>query len=143
MASASADNIKQWKFPDGNFIQNLTGHNAILNCLAINSDNVLVSGGKSSLSWLAVCLQYYIRRVFSLLLIIFCFCEAFSVTNFLIEACDSQFYKEIFLLSTCLLSKRLIFVGGGGESQSAHSCSRVGKFSANLVNQRLSRHIFL
>ena len=46
MASASADNIKQWKFPDGNFIQNLSGHNAILNCLAINSDGVLVSGGK-------------------------------------------------------------------------------------------------
>jgi len=45
MASASADNIKQWKFPDGNFIQNLGGHNAILNCLAVNSDNVLVSGG--------------------------------------------------------------------------------------------------
>ncbi len=45
MASASADNIKQWKFPDGNFIQNLTGHNAILNCLAVNSDGVLVSGG--------------------------------------------------------------------------------------------------
>lgn len=51
MASASADNIKQWKFPDGNFIQNLTGHNAILNCLAINSDNVLVSGGMYFLSW--------------------------------------------------------------------------------------------
>lgn len=46
MASASADNIKQWKFPDGNFIQNLGGHNAILNCLAVNSDNVLVSGGE-------------------------------------------------------------------------------------------------
>lgn len=45
MASASADNIKQWKFPDGNFIQNLGGHNAILNCLTVNSDNVLVSGG--------------------------------------------------------------------------------------------------
>jgi len=44
MASASADNIKQWKFPDGNFIQNLSGHNAILNCLAINSDGVLASG---------------------------------------------------------------------------------------------------
>ncbi|XP_065059147.1 pleiotropic regulator 1-like [Rhopilema esculentum] len=44
MGSASADNIKQWKFPDGNFIQNLTGHNAILNCLALNSDGVLVSG---------------------------------------------------------------------------------------------------
>ncbi|XP_002164606.2 pleiotropic regulator 1 [Hydra vulgaris] len=45
MASASADNIKQWKFPEGNFIQNLGGHNAVLNCMAINSDNVLVSGG--------------------------------------------------------------------------------------------------
>lgn len=45
MASASADNIKQWKFPEGNFIQNLAGHNAILNCMAVNSDGVLVSGG--------------------------------------------------------------------------------------------------
>ncbi|XP_033631650.1 pleiotropic regulator 1-like [Asterias rubens] len=45
MASASPDNIKQWKFPDGNFVQNLSGHNAIVNCLAVNSDGVLVSGG--------------------------------------------------------------------------------------------------
>ena len=45
MASGSADNIKQWKFPEGNFIQNLSGHNSILNCMAINSDGVLVSGG--------------------------------------------------------------------------------------------------
>ncbi|XP_038056336.1 pleiotropic regulator 1-like [Patiria miniata] len=45
MASASPDNIKQWKFPDGNFTQNLGGHNAIINCLAVNSDGVLVSGG--------------------------------------------------------------------------------------------------
>ena len=44
-ASGSADNIKQWKFPDGNFIQNLSGHNAIVNCLGLNSDSVLVSGG--------------------------------------------------------------------------------------------------
>jgi len=42
--SASADNIKQWKCPEGSFIQNLTGHNAILNCLALNQDGVLVSG---------------------------------------------------------------------------------------------------
>ncbi|XP_046553463.1 pleiotropic regulator 1-like [Haliotis rubra] len=42
-ASASPDNIKQWKFPDGNFIQNLSGHNAIVNSLAVNSDNILVS----------------------------------------------------------------------------------------------------
>lgn len=43
-ASASPDNIKQWKCPEGKFIQNLSGHNAILNCLAVNADNVLVSG---------------------------------------------------------------------------------------------------
>ena len=45
-ASASPDNIKQWKFPDGNFIQNMTGHSAIINCLTVNGDNVLVSGGE-------------------------------------------------------------------------------------------------
>jgi pleiotropic regulator 1 len=44
-ASASPDNIKQWKFPDGNFMQNMGGHNAIINTLALNGDNVLVSGG--------------------------------------------------------------------------------------------------
>ncbi|KAI8508826.1 Pleiotropic regulator 1 [Branchiostoma belcheri] len=43
-ASASPDNIKQWKFPDGNFLQNLSGHNAIVNTLALNQDGVLVSG---------------------------------------------------------------------------------------------------
>ena len=45
MASASPDNIKQWKFPNGEFIQNLSGHNAIVNSLTVNPDNVLVSGG--------------------------------------------------------------------------------------------------
>lgn len=45
MASASPDNIKQWKFPDGNFLQNLSGHNSIVNTLALNQDNVMVSGG--------------------------------------------------------------------------------------------------
>ncbi|XP_077984126.1 pleiotropic regulator 1-like [Glandiceps talaboti] len=44
-ASASPDNIKQWKCPDGSFMQNLPGHNAIVNCLGVNSDNVMVSGG--------------------------------------------------------------------------------------------------
>ena len=43
-ASASPDNIKQWKCPEGNFIQNLSGHNSIVNCMAVNSDGVLVSG---------------------------------------------------------------------------------------------------
>ncbi|XP_017786679.1 PREDICTED: pleiotropic regulator 1 [Nicrophorus vespilloides] len=44
-ASGSPDNIKQWKCPDGKFIQNLSGHNAIVNCLAVNPEGVLVSGG--------------------------------------------------------------------------------------------------
>ncbi|KAI9089466.1 WD40-repeat-containing domain protein [Phlyctochytrium arcticum] len=44
-ASASADNIKQWKCPEGNFIQNLEGHNTIVNTLACNQEGVLVSGG--------------------------------------------------------------------------------------------------
>ncbi|XP_076635946.1 transport and golgi organization 4 [Colletes latitarsis] len=43
-ASASPDNIKQWKCPEGKFIQNLSGHNAIVNCLAVNADGVLISG---------------------------------------------------------------------------------------------------
>ncbi|OQR73303.1 pleiotropic regulator 1-like [Tropilaelaps mercedesae] len=44
-ASGAPDNIKQWMCPDGKFIQNLSGHNTIVNCLAMNEDGVLVSGG--------------------------------------------------------------------------------------------------
>jgi pleiotropic regulator 1 len=44
-ASGAPDHIKQWTCPDGKFVQNLDGHNAIVNCMAVNSDNVLVSGG--------------------------------------------------------------------------------------------------
>ena len=46
MASASPDNIKEWKLPKAEFVQNLSGHNSTLNALAVNSDNVLVSGGQ-------------------------------------------------------------------------------------------------
>lgn len=44
MASGAPDNIKQWKFPKCEFIQNLSGHDSIINAMASNSDNVLVSG---------------------------------------------------------------------------------------------------
>lgn len=44
-ASGSPDNLKQWRCPDGKFVQNLTGHNAIINCLGLSADNVFVSGG--------------------------------------------------------------------------------------------------
>ncbi|CAJ0929410.1 unnamed protein product, partial [Mesorhabditis belari] len=43
-ASASPDNIKQWKSKDGEFLQNLSGHNAIVNSMAVNEQGVLVSG---------------------------------------------------------------------------------------------------
>ena len=44
-ASGSTDNIKLWKFPNGDFMQNLSGHNTMINSLVINEDGVLVSGG--------------------------------------------------------------------------------------------------
>ena len=43
--SASPDVIKQWRFPDGNFMQNMNGQTGIINCMAVNPDGVLVSGG--------------------------------------------------------------------------------------------------
>uniref|UniRef100_A0A6B2L2L4 Uncharacterized protein n=1 Tax=Arcella intermedia TaxID=1963864 RepID=A0A6B2L2L4_9EUKA len=42
--SAAADNVKKWKFPKGEFICNLSGHNAIINSVSLNQDNVLVTG---------------------------------------------------------------------------------------------------
>ncbi|EGF83887.1 hypothetical protein BATDEDRAFT_84615 [Batrachochytrium dendrobatidis JAM81] len=46
-ASGSTDYIKQWRCPQGNFIQNLEGHNAIINTLSCNQDNVLFSGANN------------------------------------------------------------------------------------------------
>jgi pleiotropic regulator 1 len=43
--SAGADNIKQWHARDGVFLRNFTGHNAVVNTLAMNDDDLLVSGG--------------------------------------------------------------------------------------------------
>lgn len=44
-ASGSAGSIKQWKCPEGAFMQNFEGQNAIINSLAVNEDDVLFSGG--------------------------------------------------------------------------------------------------
>jgi len=43
-ASGSTNSIKQWKCPEGAFMQNFEGHNAIINTLSVNADNVLFSG---------------------------------------------------------------------------------------------------
>lgn len=45
MATASSDNIKQWRFPEAQFMQNFAGHNAVINSLSVNREGVLVSGG--------------------------------------------------------------------------------------------------
>ena len=46
--SGAADNLKKWKMPEGKFLHNLSGpqahHNAILHGLAVNQDDVFVSG---------------------------------------------------------------------------------------------------
>ncbi|KAI5847289.1 WD40-repeat-containing domain protein [Morchella snyderi] len=43
-ASGSADNIKQWKCPEGAFMQNFEGFGGIVNTLSVNEDDVLFSG---------------------------------------------------------------------------------------------------
>ena len=43
--SGAADSIRKWALPDGVLLSSLTGHTAIVNCLAVNADDVLVSGG--------------------------------------------------------------------------------------------------
>jgi pleiotropic regulator 1 len=45
-ASGSTGSIKQWKCPEGTFMQNFEGQNAIINTLSVNQDNVLFSGGE-------------------------------------------------------------------------------------------------
>ncbi|KAJ3306075.1 pre-mRNA-splicing factor prp46 [Kappamyces sp. JEL0829] len=46
MVSGSSSSIRQWRLPQGNFLQNLEGQNTIINSMSINQDNVLFSGGK-------------------------------------------------------------------------------------------------
>lgn len=45
-ASASPDNIKEWKCPEGSFMHNFyPPQNSIVNTLSVNSDGVMFSGG--------------------------------------------------------------------------------------------------
>lgn len=45
-ASGSTGSIKQWKCPEGAFMQNFEGHNAIINTMSVNQNNVFFTGGK-------------------------------------------------------------------------------------------------
>jgi pleiotropic regulator 1 len=40
----ASDNIKVWQCPEGKFMRNISGHNAIVNAIALNKDGVVVSG---------------------------------------------------------------------------------------------------
>jgi len=42
-----ASSIKKWKCPEGTFVHNFPGHEAIINTLSVNDDGVLFSGGKA------------------------------------------------------------------------------------------------
>jgi pleiotropic regulator 1 len=43
--SASADGIKKWQLRDGKFLKNFSGHDSVVNSVAVNDDGVCVSGG--------------------------------------------------------------------------------------------------
>ncbi|GLB42684.1 putative WD domain, G-beta repeat [Lyophyllum shimeji] len=43
--SAGGNNIKKWKCPEGTFVFNFSGHNAIINTLSVNAEGVFFSGG--------------------------------------------------------------------------------------------------
>lgn len=44
-ASAGSDKIRFWKLPEGDQLRTAADHNAVINTLALNKDNVMVSGG--------------------------------------------------------------------------------------------------
>jgi pleiotropic regulator 1 len=43
--SAGGHNIKKWAFPEGMFVHNFAGHDAIINTVNVNHDGVFFSGG--------------------------------------------------------------------------------------------------
>lgn len=53
--SAGGNNIKKWKCPEGAFVFNFPGHNAIINTLSVNAEGVFFSGGGFAYPiWLSV-----------------------------------------------------------------------------------------
>jgi pleiotropic regulator 1 len=46
--SAGGNNIKKWKCPDGTFVFNFSGHDAIINTMSVNAEGVFFSGGSCS-----------------------------------------------------------------------------------------------
>lgn len=44
--SSGGNNIKKWACPDGTFVHNFSGHDAIINTVNVNQDGVFFSGGE-------------------------------------------------------------------------------------------------
>lgn len=44
--SAGGNNIKKWKCPEGTFVFNFSGHDAIINTMSVNAEGVFFSAGK-------------------------------------------------------------------------------------------------
>lgn len=44
--SAGGNNIKKWKCPEGAFVFNFSGHDAIINTMSVNAEGVFFSGGE-------------------------------------------------------------------------------------------------
>ena len=62
--SASADNIKKWQTRNGKFLHNFSGHNSVVNCLAVNEDGVMVScGDEGSLNFWDYATGYRFQHV--------------------------------------------------------------------------------
>ncbi|KAG0150022.1 hypothetical protein CROQUDRAFT_39029 [Cronartium quercuum f. sp. fusiforme G11] len=50
--SSGGNNIKKWKCPEGVFVHNFSGHDAIINTVAVNEDGVMFSGADNgSMTW--------------------------------------------------------------------------------------------
>lgn len=45
-ASSGGNNIKKWACPNGTFVHNFSGHDAIINTISVNQDGVFFSGGE-------------------------------------------------------------------------------------------------
>ncbi|GAA5875369.1 hypothetical protein JCM8547_003217 [Rhodosporidiobolus lusitaniae] len=51
-ASAGGNNIKKWACPQGTFVHNFSGHDAIINSISVNQDGVFFSGADNgSITW--------------------------------------------------------------------------------------------
>lgn len=50
--SSGGNNIKKWKCPEGMFVHNFSGHDAIINTICVNEDGVMYSGADNgSMTW--------------------------------------------------------------------------------------------